>query len=47
MKKILLVLTIIFSSHFSIPVFAAGHITAEAIENANPIGQEINFWVQY
>ena len=47
MKKILLVLTIIFSSLFSIPVLATGHITAEAIENANPIGQEINFWVQY
>lgn len=47
MKKILLVLTIIFSCLFSIPVLAASQITAEAIENANPIGQEINFWVQY
>ncbi len=47
MKKFILFLTIIFSYLFSIPVFAAGHITAEAIENANPIGQEINFWVQY
>ena len=47
MKKFILFLTIIFSSLFSIPAFASGHITAEAIENANPIGQEINFWVQY
>ena len=34
MKKFILFLTIIFSCLFSIPVFAAGHITAEAIENA-------------
>ena len=47
MKKFILLLTIIFSCLFSIPVFSASHITAEAIENANPIGQEINFWVQY
>ena len=47
MKKFILFLTIIFSCFFSIPVFASGHITADAIENANPIGQEINFWVQY
>ncbi len=47
MKKIILFLTIIYGSFFSIPALADGHITAEAIENANPIGQEINFWVQY
>jgi len=47
MKKFILLLTITFSCLFSIPVFSASHITAEAIENANPIGQEINFWVQY
>ena len=47
MKKFLLLFTIIFNCIFSIPVLAADHITAEAIENANPIGQEINFWVQY
>ena len=47
MKKFIQLLSIIFSCLFAIPVFPASHITAEAIENANPIGQEINFWVQY
>ena len=47
MKKIILFLTILYGSFFSIPVLADGHITADAIENSNPIGQEINFWVQY
>jgi len=47
MKKIMLFLTILYGSLFSIPVLADGHITADAIENSNPIGQEINFWVQY
>ena len=47
MKKIILFLTILYGSLFSIPVLADGHITADAIENSNPIGQEINFWVQY
>ena len=47
MKKILLLLTILYSSLFSVSVLADGHISADAIENANPIGQEINFWVQY
>ena len=47
MKKIILFITILYGSLFSIPVLADGHITADAIENSNPIGQEINFWVQY
>jgi len=47
MKKIILFLTILYGSLFSISVLADGHITADAIENSNPIGQEINFWVQY
>ncbi len=47
MKKIMLFLTIIYGSLFSIAALADGHISADAIENSNPIGQEINFWVQY
>ena len=47
MKKIMLFLTILYGSLFSISVLADGHISADAIENSNPIGQEINFWVQY
>ena len=47
MRKILFFLTIIYGSIFSISALAGGHITADAIENSNPIGQEINFWVQY
>ena len=47
MKKIMLFLTILYGSFFSISVLADGHISADAIENSNPIGQEINFWVQY
>tara|TARA_B100001123_G_scaffold444881_1_gene594891 strand:+ start:117 stop:1439 length:1323 start_codon:yes stop_codon:yes gene_type:complete len=43
----MLFLTILYGSLFSISVLADGHISADAIENANPIGQEINFWVQY
>ena len=41
MKKILLLLTILYSSLFSVSVLADGHISADAIENANPIGQSI------
>tara|TARA_B100000700_G_scaffold328897_1_gene448328 strand:- start:394 stop:1719 length:1326 start_codon:yes stop_codon:yes gene_type:complete len=44
MRKLFLI--IIFSL-FSIQINAGGHITESAIENANPVGQEINFWVQY
>ena len=47
MRKILFFLTIIYGSIFSVSALAGGHITADAIENSNPIGQEINFWVQY
>ena len=47
MRKILFFLTIIYGSIFSVSAIAGGHITADAIENSNPIGQEINFWVQY
>ena len=47
MKKIILFLTILYGSLFSISVLAEGHISADSIENSNPIGQEINFWVQY
>ena len=47
MKKILVFLTILYGSVFSLNSLADGHITADAIENSNPIGQEINFWVQY
>ena len=43
----MLFLTIIYGSIFSVSALAGGHITADAIENSNPIGQEINFWVQY
>jgi len=47
MKKILIFLSILYGSFFSSTVLSDGHITADAIENSNPIGQEINFWVQY
>ncbi len=47
MRKILFFFTIIYGSVFSVSALAAEHITADAIENSIPIGQEINFWVQY
>ena len=47
MNKILLFLIVLYGSFFSSLVLADGHISAESIENSNPIGQEINFWVQY
>ena len=47
MKKFLVFLSILYGSFFSSTVLSDGHITADAIENSNPIGQEINFWVQY
>ncbi len=47
MRKFLLTFTILLGFVFSKSLLADGHISAEAIENANPIGQEINFWVQY
>ena len=40
LTKIFFISTIIFSSQ----VFA---VTADDIENANPVGQTVEFWVQY
>ena len=47
MKKLLLIFSILYGCLFSINSLADGHISSDSIENANPIGQEINFWVQY
>ena len=46
MKNFLLI-AILLSFFPPISLYADGHINPEAIENANPVGQEINFWVQY
>ena len=43
MRKILFFFNIIYGSVFSVSALAAEHITADAIENSIPIGQEINF----
>ena len=47
MKKIFMIIAIMLNCIFTIQVKADGHITAEAIESADPSGQAINFWVQY
>ena len=41
MKKLILFITIFYSSLFSINALADGHITAEAIENSNLDGERI------